>query len=178
MPALVQARLLYKQVPAGSWEGVLDENCQVFHLYDHHQTPAFFTDGVEAPNTQWDELVLQVFLKKTSTWVKMYEASPIDPNRWLHDIAFKEARMGTNGEENLCLCPLMPRTELSKGTIQLFFEATPKGDDDQERRMQDHEVPQKPDIVSLVGPCVSYPLIDLPLPQVVELLQRISQMRR
>ena len=131
---MLRARLSHKERLIGSFEGPLFENRQPFQLFPLGQTP-------EDPG--WEEQMrLEIHMKTDhgSEWVQIYQDGTIDRQRWLHDIAFVEKKLGETELENMRICPLMPRNALSQGRMQLFFEATPKDDDDRERPLQTVEV--------------------------------------
>ena len=131
---MLRAQLISKGALVGSYEGPLFENRQAFEL---------FSDVPAPQDPGWEEHLRLIVLVKTSEhsdWVQIYDDGTIDPERWLDDIAFVEKKLGEDDLENMRICPLMPLNTLSEGTMQLFFEATPKDDDDHERSLQNVEV--------------------------------------
>ena len=117
----------------GSFEGPLSQNRQTCTLFSNSPV-----------HSQWEQqvllLVVRIRADQHSDWMQIYEGGAIDSQRWLDDIAFVEKRLGANDLENMRICPLMPLDALSEGKMQLFFEATPKDDDEHERSLHHAEV--------------------------------------
>ena len=131
---MLRAQLRCMDRIVGSYEG---------SLFDNRQAIKLFSDVPAPQDPGWEEHLRLMVLVKTSQhsdWVQIYNDGTIDPERWLDDIAFVEKRLGGDGLENMRICPLMPLDALSEGKLQLFFEATPKDDDDHERSLQNVEV--------------------------------------